>query len=165
MIDDVLYDSQEFVNYFKEHIENGVYPSKIKRNDILTKDILKDYQGLLLEEKQLQEQLEIWEAKAESSRGNLDGMPRGSGTSDPTSRYAIKITEINDMLTLKMLEIIDEFTRIENAIEMLDRPHQRYVLREYYINNKTIEDIAMKMQIEVRSVYRIHLQALENIVL
>lgn len=126
----------------------------------MTKDILNDYQGLLLEEKQLQEQLEIWEAKAASAGGNLDGMPHGSGTSDPTAGYAVKITEIKDMLEIKRVEIANELLRIETAIDGL-RPFYRYIMREYYIYDKKWEQIAIDTGYCVRQIWRFHGQALQ----
>lgn len=144
---------------------NQVYHNlfEIKRGRCaLTKNILKDYQGLLLEEKQLQEQLEIWKAKAVSASGDLDNMPHGSGISDPTSRYAVKITEIKKMLENKHIEIVLELERIEKAIDNL-RPQYRYIMREYYINDKTWSQIAVDTNYSIQRVWQMHGEALKNI--
>lgn len=128
----------------------------------MTKDILKDYQGLLLEEKQLQEQLEIWEAKAVSAGGGLDGMPKGSEISNPTERYAIKIAEIKDMLGKKHIEVMAELERIEAAIDRL-KPLYRYIMREYYIKDKKWEQIAVDANYSVQRVWQMHGEALQKI--
>lgn len=128
----------------------------------MTKDILKDYQGLLLEEKQLREQLEIWEAKATSVSGILDGMPRSSGISDPTSRYAIKIDEIKKMLNKKHKEIAIELQRIETAIDGL-RPIYRFIMREHYINDKNWPQIAIAANYSIQRIWQMHGEALQKI--
>lgn len=130
---------------------------------ILNKDLLKDYQGLLLEEKQLQEQLEIWEAKMVSVGGGLDGMPHGSGTSDPTSRYAVKIAEINENLALKRIEIAEAYQNIETSIEGLERSIYRYIMREYYLNDNSWEQIAVKANYSIQRIWQMHGEALKNI--
>ena len=126
----------------------------------MTKDILKDYRGLLLEQEQIKEQLEIWEAKVEALGENLDGLPKGSGKSDPTARHSIKIAEIRDMLEKKVAEIAQEMERIETAISMIKRSMHRVIMREYYLKDKKWEEITLMTGYSIQRIWQMHGEAL-----
>lgn len=129
----------------------------------MDKDNLKDYQGLLLEEKQLEEKLKMLESEAYSANStNLDGMPKGNDISDPTARYAVKLQEIKEKLENKHIEVLTKLSEIETAIDGL-RPLYRYIMREYYIYNKKWEQIAVDTHYSIQRIWQIHGEALRNI--
>lgn len=128
----------------------------------MTKDILKNYRWLKLEEYQIQEQIEEWETKAVSAGGTLDGLPRGSHMSNPTAMFAIKLSELRNTLKRKQTEVATELKRIEEAIDEL-RPVYRFIMREYYINNKKWEQIAVDRNYSIQHVWRLHGEALKTI--
>lgn len=70
----------------------------------------------------------------------------------------------------KEKELIDELintTKVLNnmtiLIDKLKRPEERLILTDKYISGLSVEDIADKRGYSVRTVYRLHNKALENI--
>lgn len=81
----------------------------------------------------------------------LDGMPRGSGVSDPTVNRYFKL-KTNRRLRY-MEGVVDA---IEQAIEQLDDEKLRFMHYKYWQKPKQLTDagIALKMNIDKRTVYK-----------
>ena len=92
----------------------------------------------------------------------LDGMPRGSGSSDVSATVA-KIDAIRkkaEDARMKALEALDE---IQDAIETVPDAEERAVLRLRYIYGLKWEAVAKEMCVSEAHIYRIHGKALMHV--
>lgn len=101
-----------------------------------TKDYLKQYCELCGKVERYRERIEQIEASLLKSI-NLDGLPHGTGTSDPTQQIAIKLSEVRSKLNIAMMEA--ELTRqtIATEIEEVENPIYRELLYSRYILGET----------------------------
>lgn len=124
----------------------------------MTKYELRQYRDISREIEQLREQ----QAGLIRLVKEHDGQPRGSGVSDPTGKAGATMATISsriDGLLVRLLELRDE---IERAIEHLP-PRERMLMRYYYIDCMTWEQVAERMHYSVRRVMQIHGNALQKL--
>lgn len=108
---------------------------------------------------QATERVERIRARLESGRmSSVTGMPRG-GAKDwtDTANALIELerrvnARVRDMCRLKRLAM--------DAIDQVEEARLREVLELYYIDGFTWEQVAERMQLDVRWVYRLHGRAL-----
>jgi len=91
-----------------------------------------------------------------------DGMPHGTGTSDPTASMAIKLATLGMKLTEKIKQLLALRDKIEEAINDLP-PEERTLMRLRYIDGNTWEEIAVKMHYSYRWTTRLHGRILKKI--
>lgn len=131
----------------------------------MTKEELRAYRGLKLERDKLRGIIKDLEAVMYNPRGQrLDGMPRsGSGTGGSVvENIAIKHAELLETYQQKEAELLAAMQRIEDAIDALE-PTERTVIRLYYVEGLTWEEVAVAMSYCWRHVHRIHGYALEKL--
>lgn len=124
----------------------------------MTKYELRQYRDISREIEQLREQ----QAGLIRLVKEHDGQPRGSGVSDPTGKAGATMATISsriDDLLVRLLELRDE---IERAIEHLP-PRERMLMRYYYIDCMTWDQVAERMHYSVRRVMQIHGNALQKL--
>jgi hypothetical protein len=97
-----------------------------------TKEYLMQYKILCGEIERDRERIEQIESSLNKSL-ELDGMPRGTKTGDPTSQTAIRLAEIRSRLHQRLLEA--ELTRqtIADEIERMETPAYRELIFSRYI--------------------------------
>ena len=113
----------------------------------MTKYELRQYRDISREIEQLREQ----QAGLIRLVKEHDGQPRGSGISDPTGKAGATMATISsriDDLLVRLLELRDE---IERAIEHLP-PRERMLMRYYYIDCMTWEQVAERMHYSLRRI-------------
>lgn len=119
------------------------------------KEILKECKGLDREIEANLELLERLKAREESCTAQLSDMPRGSEVSDKT-----KITDKRIMLEDSLADIVIRlYARIDEAkgyINTLPHSIQRTVFTEYYLNNKTWEEVCGVINYGYTHVQNIH---------
>jgi len=105
-----------------------------------TKEYLMQYRILSGTVKRLSERIEQIEASLTKSI-QLDGLPHGTGTSDPTQSTAIKLADIRTKLNSAMMEA--ELTRqtIASEIEEISNPLYKELLYSRYILSLTWEEV------------------------
>ena len=117
----------------------------------MTKYELRQYRDISREIEQLREQhagmIKIVKAH--------DGQPHGSGISDPTSMAAVMMAAISGKIDRKMKELLDLRCRIEQAIDSLP-PRERMLMRYYYIDCMTWEQVAERMHYSRQHTLRLH---------
>lgn len=124
----------------------------------MTKYELRQYRDISREIEQLREQ----QAGLIRLVKEHDGQPRGSGISDPTGKAGATMATISsriDDLLVRLLELRNE---IERVIEHLP-PRERMLMRYYYIDCMTWEQVAERMHYSVRRVMQIHGNALQKL--
>ncbi len=88
-----------------------------------------------------------------------------SGTPDPHRRedIIVKIIDLEDRIKDEMRRLVDLKEEIMTKISAVEDPEQRYLLEKRYLEFKKWEDIADEMYRSLRSIYRLHGEALKNI--
>ena len=126
----------------------------------MTKARLRAYRDLKLE----RDRLEAMVAALEYGPGGLrmDGMPRSGKVSDPTGSQAIDHTQVRDLYTQKVAELTKALIEIERAIEHLE-PLERTIIRLYYVEGLTWEEVCVAIHYEWAQTHRIHAKALAKL--
>ena len=88
-----------------------------------------------------------------------------TGTPDPHRREDIIVTiiDLEDRIKEEMRRLVDLKSDIMTAIAKIEEPEQRIVLEKRYLEFKKWEDIAVEMNRSLRSIYRLHGEALKNV--
>ena len=88
-----------------------------------------------------------------------------TGTPDPHRRedISVKIIDLEDRIKEEMRRLVDLKSDIMTAIAKIEEPEQRIVLEKRYLEFKKWEDIAVEMNRSLRSIYRLHGEALKNV--
>lgn len=91
-----------------------------------------------------------------------DGLPHGSGVADPTADTAARATKIAAELSQKLNECIDLRLQIEQAVNALNEPRERELMRRRYIEGQRWEQVAYEMNYTLRHVTRLHGRILQR---
>ena len=128
----------------------------------MTKEQLRAYRDIKLERDKLATMIEDVESVLYGPRtSKLDGMPHGgSATGSVVEEAAVKHAELLERYRQKVAELSAALVEIENAIEVLE-PRERTLIRLYYAQGLTWEEVCVAMNYSWRQVHRIHAKALE----
>lgn len=126
----------------------------------MTKAQLRAYRDLKLERDRLEAMVAALEYGPSGLR--LDGMPRSGKPGDPTGQQAIDHTQVKDLYKQKVTELNAAILKIEAAIECLE-PRERTLIRLYYIEGLTWEEVCVSIHYEWAQVHRIHAAALAKL--
>ena len=106
-----------------------------------------------------QERVERLRARLEAGRmSSITGMPRG-GAQDWTET-ADRLIELEKRVNARTRELVRWKLMAMDAIDRVEEANLREVLELYYIDGYTWEQVAKRMQLDVRWVYRLHGRAL-----
>ena len=126
----------------------------------MTKARLRAYRDLKLERDHLEAMVAALEYGL--SGINMDGMPRSGKISDPTGQQAINHTQVRDLYLQKVAELDKALIEIEKAIEHLE-PLERTLIRLYYAEGLTWEEVCVAIHYEWAQTHRIHARALSKL--
>ena len=105
------------------------------------------------------ERVERIRAKLESGRmSSLTGMPRGGGAD--WTETADRLIELERVVNTRTRELVRWKLAAIDAIRAVEEPRLTEVLELYYIDGLTWEQVAQRMALNVRWVYRLHGRAL-----
>ena len=106
-----------------------------------------------------QERVERLRARLESGRmSSVTGMPRGGG-SDWTET-ADRLIELEQVVNQRTRELVRWKLAAIDAIRAVEEPREAEVLELYYIDGLTWEQVAKRIGLDLRWVYRLHGRAL-----
>jgi len=106
-----------------------------------------------------QERVKRLRARLESGRmSSVTGMPRGGG-SDWTET-ADRLIELEQVVNQRTRELVRWKLAAIDAIRGVEEPREAEVLELYYIDALTWEQVAHRMALDLRWVYRLHGRAL-----
>ena len=106
-----------------------------------------------------QERLKRLRAKLESGRmSSVTGMPRGGGAD--WTETADRLIELERVVNARTRELVRWKLAAIDAIRAVEEPRLAEVLELYYIDGFTWEDVAKRMGLDLRWVYRLHGRAL-----
>lgn len=126
----------------------------------MTKAQLRAYRDIKLERDRLEAMVTALEYGLTGI--NMDGMPRSGKISDPTGQQALAHAEVLEKYKQKVVELTKALLEVETAIECLE-PRERALIRLYYCDALTWEEVCVAMSYSWRQVHRIHAKALEKI--
>ena len=79
-----------------------------------------------------------------------------------------KLTELEDAnvqkIDAKINRLVDLRAAINAAIESMENPEERLLLKYRYLKNESWEDISYELNVSYRTVHRIHASSLNNFV-
>jgi len=106
-----------------------------------------------------QERVERLRARLEAGRmSQITGLPRG-GASDWTET-ADRLIELERRVNSRTRELVRWKLAAMDAIDLVEEANLREVLELYYIDGYTWEQVAQRMGVDLRWVYRLHGRAL-----
>lgn len=106
-----------------------------------------------------QERVQRLRARLESGRqSNLNGMPRG-GSADWTET-ADKLIELEQAVNERTREMVRWKLAAIDAIRAVEEPRGAEAMELYYIDGYNWEQVAERMNVDVRTVHRWHGQGL-----
>ena len=106
-----------------------------------------------------QERVERLRAKLEAGRmSSVTGMPRGGGAD--WTETADRLIELERVVNARTRELVRWKLAAIDAIRAVEEPRLSEVLELYYIDGLTWEDVAKRMGLDTRWVYRLHGRAL-----
>ncbi|WP_027868884.1 hypothetical protein [Eubacterium sp. AB3007] len=110
------------------------------------------------------EHLERLNALAEKATTTFSLVPF-TGTPDPHRREDIiaKIVDLENRINAEMSQLLDLKAEIMTVVSEVENPEQRIVLEKRYLEFKKWEVIASEMHRSLRSVYRLHGEALKKV--
>ena len=108
------------------------------------------------------ERVERLRAKLEAGRmSSITGMPRG-GESDWT-KTADRLIELERRVNRQMRELVRVKQAAMDAIDRIEEAQLREVLELYYIDGYNWDQVAERMKLDKRWVFRLHGRALQRI--
>lgn len=126
------------------------------------KEILRSYRHRKIATRQILNKLRELEAEALPRAIAYDGMPKGGEPKD-MSGWAARCDALERKLKKAYEAEIEALDRVESAIEALEDPLHRAVLRGHYIELKRIEKIAYELGYSESTVWKMHRRALKAI--
>ena len=108
------------------------------------------------------ERVDRLRAKLEDGRmSKITGMPRG-GSEDWTAT-ADKLIELEKRVNARIRELVRVKHLAMDAIDRVDEARLREVLELYYIDGFNWDQVAQRMELDKRWVFRLHGKALQKI--
>ena len=128
----------------------------------MTKERLKKYTALKGELDRMKERIEEIDAQLYKYRTqNLSGMPMAHGVpNDYQEKLIDKKQKVLDRYNAVTLTLEDELLRIETAIEAVEDPTARDLLRCRYIDGLTWEEVCVKINYGWSRTHKLHAKAL-----
>ena len=130
----------------------------------MTKKRLRAYREMLNERDHLAGLIEELEVTIYGPKGvTLSTTPKGGSMPGSALENAVvRLTSLRDQYKHKVEVLTAELAEIEEAIDTL-RPRERQLLRLYYVEGMTWEQVAVVMGYSWRQVHRIHGEALRQL--
>ena len=113
----------------------------------MTREELKQIYYINKEIKMWQRELDRLQCKSLIGSQNLDGMPKGSGTSDKVADLAVEKAEIEEIINGKLTEIQVQRKRIMNYINNIDDSLLRQIMYLYNVSCMSWREVARELNI------------------
>jgi len=127
----------------------------------LDKAELRQYRDLMLEAKELAEEIEQLRYRAQS-RQWPDGQPRGNYAGDKMSGIVAKVADLSNLLEAKKESLLYRRRLIEEAIDKLE-PIERRLIRLRYVQGLSWEKVCVDINYSWQHTHRLHAAALAKL--
>lgn len=98
------------------------------------------------EKKDLLERIQDLDYKIEElsnlSAAPISDMPKGNGTSNPTEKYVMKLTELKEKRQNMIFKSVELENETEEYIKKVNDPEIRVLMRKYFIDGLSWNEIA-----------------------
>lgn len=108
-------------------------------------------------------EIQRWRARAESVTQHITDMPKGGQGRNQLEDAVCAIDELEQELSGRIMESIAVRKEIAAAIDAVQNPVYRDVLRRKYIDDNTLEKIAVDLNYSYVHVCRLHGWALREV--
>ena len=98
------------------------------------------------------------------SYGERIGSNANRNLEAPFIKTIEKIWEYEQKIDKKINRLVDLRSEINAAIEKMENPEERLLLKYRYLKNESWEDISYELNVSYRTVHRIHASALNNFI-
>ena len=132
----------------------------------MTKERLRKYRAIKLERDHIRAKIEEIETLLYSLRSpQMSGMPRGGNETRDDRRDALieRKTELRALYAQKEEALDMEILAIEAAISALSNPIERTLMRLYYIDGLTWEEVAVRIHYGWTKTHELHGSALRQL--
>ena len=102
----------------------------------------------------LNEELSWMECKSMIKSPLLTGMPFGTGVSDKTADYAVRMEEIRELIDLSIKKLLHTRAEIERFLQEIEDPELRLIIRLRSINNLGWKEIGEELGMDIRTASR-----------
>lgn len=102
---------------------------------------LESYRWALDRQRDLQAELDRWRSTAENISPNWSGMPGGGPGGAQIETSVEHILELTEQLQQQIQECIAQRAKVEQLIELAEKPQHRSILRKRYIECLTWREI------------------------
>lgn len=102
---------------------------------------LESYRWALDKQRDLQRELDRWRAAAENISPNWSGMPGGGPGGAQIETSVEHILELTEQLDQQIQACIAQRAKVEQLIELAEKPQHRSILRKRYIECLTWREI------------------------
>ena len=124
---------------------------------------LHSYRAVQLERRQLEERLKETRLLMDGLRGGgMNGMPRGSGVSDPVANLLARYEAMEAKYNALRARLADAALAVEELIENLNSL-ERTLMRCRYIDGQTWEQECVSIGYSWRRTHQLHAEALEKL--
>ena len=110
-----------------------------------------------------QERIEELRAIAEKSTQTLSAMPKGTNTGSRMEEIVARIDILQREIEDDLFDLLALQASIMRVVREVNEPDAALVLELRYLCFRSWEEIAVVMRYNVRTIYRIHDQAVENV--
>ena len=108
---------------------------------MITEDDLKICRALVLEADDIRHRLDVLKAQIEGKSPFLSWAPGGTGTVDNTGRAVCNIDTLERLWGERIAMALLHVTMVEEALWDIPKPEARMVMRLYYIDGLTWEQV------------------------
>lgn len=130
------------------------------------KEWLERYRSLQTEAERTERELQRWRSRAERVTQRLSDMPKGGERRNKLEDAVCAMEELEDTLMVQILKAIAVRQEIAAAIEAVQNPVSRELLKRRYIDGDKWESIAEKMNYCYKHVvHTLHPRALAEVVI
>ena len=127
------------------------------------KEFLRQARGVDRRVDEAVERVDRLRAKLEAGRmSRITGMPRGGG--EDWTATADRLIELEQRVNARIRELVLVKQAAMDAIDRVDEARLREVLELYYIDGFNWDQVAERMELDVRQVFRLHGRGLQRIV-
>lgn len=128
------------------------------------KQFLKQYQDTLTDIRNLESQKQELKSLATGITVSTDGeRVQSSGRKDRMAELAVKIADAEREIAEQRVQAFHKLREIEEVIKQVPYERQRIVLHMRYVERRPWETIAEKLEITLRTVYRLHGRSLDSV--
>ncbi len=125
---------------------------------------LESYRWALDKQRDLQRELDSWRAVAEKVSPNWSGVPGGGSGSGQIQSSVEHILELTDQLDQQIQECIAQRTRVEQLIQLADKPQHRSILRKRYIECLTWREVVSQTGYDADYARKLNREAIKALV-